>query len=1316
MNRMTLKCGPLFLAGLLACDGALSLPPGVCGNIGRQLVSRQERITIQPCFDDPEEERLVLRAETSTLHMVDVAIEQGQVHVTGLDFGTVQISVHATDVDWQTVTQSFEVEVRNLPPVIIAEHTDTLIKPDSAFTVALIDYFSEPEGEALSFSASAENTRAVAVGFPEEDSSMLIVTGVRNGVSEVGVSARDPYGDSVTLSFTVTVHNEPPVGLDPPDEISLLPDSTFRYALANYFRDLDDATLVYAAHPNNAKVIDTEVLGDTLVVTGAYKGSTHAIVTATDPQDQSATLDFPVVVPNQGPRVIGDPPKTVALMPDSAVEIRLRGHFHDPDDGMDITFAAVPESDAVATARLARDVLVITGVRKGMTRINVTATDPEGESATLHFPVVIPNQPPVRRGPLPPRAVLMPHENAVYNLSDYFTDPDDATLRYVVEALNTGVVRTSVRGSGLTVSGVRKGLTTINVVARDAGNEEAALSFSASVPNQPPYIVSEPSATTLVVGVEKRIPLSNFIRDSDDNDLSYSVRTQHRGVVTARISNSALVLEGIRKGSAVATVTASDPSGESVDVDFPARVPNRKPVLSDNIPDQVIRLNSSTAALSLRRYFRDPDLDPLTFSFTSSNPDFRGELNGTSLRIFGYAVGKSTITARAVDPENEGVNNTFTVEVRNRNPELYDELNNRKLRLSESHSINLLDHFRDPDGQDLDFTAKALSDAVAANVVSTSVLTLAAENPGSSLVEVSATDTEDATTTSSFLVRVSAGPPVIQTPLPDINLEVGGTEKINLGDHFTDPDGGELTYTVRSNAVPIASVSLSGNVLTVSGVGAGVTDVSVKAVDVENLSVTGTSKTTVTQPNRPPQVTKEIEFDSLTAGEKVQVPLSEHFSDPDGDALTYTVSSTDTEVATATENDGVLLVTTVSAGSAYVIVDATDGEFKANLLPTLKVRENRAPIVKGTLRLDPIEADQQTAVSVADYFSDPDGDELTYTATSVYEGTAEAEIRSGTDILAVTGKSAGLTYINIVASDGSKTATMYTRQVVTAVNRPPVVVLPFANIGDLAVGETKNISLSAHIDDPDGDDLEFEVRSSDSDHVTATLGSGDRLSLAGVSAGTVTVLVEAKDTDNAEVEAMFTVTATHTNNAPTVIKDLEIERLSPDSTVEVELLDYFEDADESDTLMFAAAVVNALVTPNIADPPNHDILMVTPVPNKAGSTFLTVTATDPHGASVKLRTRVAVNHKPRPDLSKTAVTVVEGASKTVSTNATDQDEDELEYTVETDDAATATATVTDAGVITITAEAAGEATITVTVKDGTDKVKATIDVEVTQSE
>ena len=100
----------------------------------------------------------------------------------------------------------------------------------------------------------------------------------------------------------------------------------------------------------------------------------------------------------------------------------------------------------------------------------------------------------------------------------------------------------------------------------------------------------------------------------------------------------------------------------------------------------------------------------------------------------------------------------------------------------------------------------------------------------------------------------------------------------------------------------------------------------------------------MTQPNRAPTTVGSIANLTLTVGESATaVDVSGYFSDPDGDTLTYTATSSDTAKATVSVSSATVSITPVEAGAPTVNVIASDGSLSAKQTISVEIAANLAP-------------------------------------------------------------------------------------------------------------------------------------------------------------------------------------------------------------------------------------------------------------------------------------------------------------------------------------------------------------------------------------
>ena len=248
---------------------------------------------------------------------------------------------------------------------------------------------------------------------------------------------------------------------------------------------------------------------------------------------------------------------------------------------------------------------------------------------------------------------------------------------------------------------------------------------------------------------------------------------------------------------------------------------------------------------------------------------------------------------------------------------------------------------------------------------------------------------------------------------------------VDVSGAFRDPDGDALTYGAASSAPSVASVAVFGSTVTVTPLSEGSATVTVTATDAGGSNGTATQPFAVTvgpAANRPPEVVGVLA--ALTVGvdeAPVMVEVSGAFRDPDGDLLTYGAASSSPSVALVAVSGSTVTVTPLSEGSATVTVTATDaGGSNGTATQTFAVAvgpaANRPPEPVGVLpplRLGVDEA--AVTVEVASAFRDPDGDALTYRATSSALGVVTVQAAGARVTLAAVG--AGTAMVEVTATD-----------------------------------------------------------------------------------------------------------------------------------------------------------------------------------------------------------------------------------------------------------------------------------------------------------
>ena len=236
--------------------------------------------------------------------------------------------------------------------------------------------------------------------------------------------------------------------------------------------------------------------------------------------------------------------------------------------------------------------------------------------------------------------------------------------------------------------------------------------------------------------------------------------------------------------------------------------------------------------------------------------------------------------------------------------------------------------------------------------------------------------------------------PVPSGAIPAQTIAVGETATVNVASYFSDPDGDALIYTAASSNAATASVSVSGSVVAATAAARGVATITVTAQDPGGLSAQSTF--TVTVPNREPLAVDTVPAQAIFVGETAAVDVAGYFTDPDGDALTYSATSADSTAVSASVAGSVVSVTALAQGMFTVTVTARDADGLSAEQSIAVTVPNRAPEAVGTIPSQTLFAGQSFRLDISAYFDDPDEDALAYSAASADSGVAAVNVAGDT--------------------------------------------------------------------------------------------------------------------------------------------------------------------------------------------------------------------------------------------------------------------------------------------------------------------------------
>ena len=379
-------------------------------------------------------------------------------------------------------------------------------------------------------------------------------------------------------------------------------------------------------------------------------------------------------------------------------------------------------------------------------------------------------------------------------------------------------------------------------------------------------------------------------------------------------------------------------------------------------------------------------------------------------------------------------------------------------------------------------------------------------------ITVTANDGE-LNTTQSFDVNVTAvnDVPVLSTTLTDLVKEEDFTNH-NFEVYSQDVDNDTITYSASSSDISVATVSMNDNEGAISSVlnASGTTTITLEISDGEH-NITTSYELNVTAVDDAPTLEPITNIESDE--DRVDFNVTLNANDVDGHTISYTVNSSNEDIATVTITDGKLVVTQVenAYGLVNIEVNATSNGLSALRDFNLTVSNvNDAPNID-TVFSDLVVLEDAQSFSLDVNISDIDGDDLNLSiesnntellaVTQNYTNLLNQGNYDGVTLdfnLTAQENANGIVEITITLDDTITSSSKIFEVEVSAINDDLTMNSLIANINTYKNFDDMNISLG--VEDVDGDTLDYNIVYDDSlVNITAADSRLIISSIAGVS-------------------------------------------------------------------------------------------------------------------------------------------------------------------------------------------------------------------------
>lgn len=545
---------------------------------------------------------------------------------TGME--ALSLVVTATDANGLSCSDVFAVTVPASPPTLAHQTaTQTWLEGSKLSFMLPANTFSDPNGEALSYSATLSNGQALPSWLAVNSSTGTFsgTVGYTAGPLMIRLTATDSSGLTVSETLEAILTAPAPTLTAQTANQTWTAGRPLTFALPpDTFTSVPGQTLTYTATLPAGLTINasTGAISGTVPVT---PGANTIKVTATETSGLSVSESFTANVIASAPVASQTAAQTWTANRPILFTLPANSFVDPQGETLTYTVTGLPTGLTFNPTTLTISGSSLT--RSSFT-VKVTAKDESGLSASETFQAaIVASAPTVRQTQV---QTWTANKSVSLSVAAAFTDPQGETLTFAAtlsngQPLPAGLTFNTTTGSFGGTAPTTLGSLTFLVTAKDQSGLSASETFQCTVAASAPSTIPTPAATywTANEAVTFTLPANAFV-DPQGETMTYAATMADGSALpgwlkfnkaTGAFSGTAPVVPQTLE----LTVTATDQSGLSSHETFQATVHAIAPTVASQTGPQIWAAGKAVAFTLPSNTFVDPQGEPLTLSATLAN-------------------------------------------------------------------------------------------------------------------------------------------------------------------------------------------------------------------------------------------------------------------------------------------------------------------------------------------------------------------------------------------------------------------------------------------------------------------------------------------------------------------------------------------------------------------------------------------------------------------------------------------------------------------------------------------------------------------------